>query len=150
MSLYQTLSEDLKQAMKAGDVFKRDTLRLLQSAVKNVAIDKRQAPAELADAEVEAVIKKLVKQRKDSVEQYEAGNRPDLAAQEKEELDFLATYLPAAMPESELQHLVSEALTEAGITTKDQMGQAMGVVMKKVAGRASGDDVKRVVMSLLS
>ncbi len=150
MSLYQTLSEDLKQAMKAGDVFKRDTLRLLQSAVKNVAIDKRQAPAELADAEVEAVIKKLVKQRKDSVEQYEAGNRPDLAAQEKEELDFLATYLPAAMPESELRNLISEALTEAGITTKDQMGQAMGVVMKKVAGRASGDDVKRVVMSLLS
>lgn len=150
MSLYQTLSEDLKQAMKAGDVFKRDTLRLLQSAVKNVAIEKRQAPAELPDAEVEAVIKKLVKQRKDSVEQYEAGNRPDLAAQEKEELDFLATYLPAAMPESELQNLVSEALAEAGIATKDQMGQAMGVVMKKVAGRASGDDVKRVVMSLLS
>lgn len=150
MSLYQTLSEDLKQAMKAGDVFKRDTLRLLQSAVKNVAIEKRQAPAELPDAEVEAVIKKLVKQRKDSVEQYEAGNRPDLAAQEKEELDFLATYLPAAMPESELRNLVSEALAEAGIATKDQMGQAMGVVMKKVAGRASGDDVKRVVMSLLS
>lgn len=132
-------------------MFKRDTLRLLQSAVKNVAIEKRQAPAELPDAEVEAVIKKLVKQRKDSVEQYEAGNRPDLAAQEKrKELDFLATYLPAAMPESELRNLVSEALAEAGIATKDQMGQAMGVVMKKVAGRASGDDVKRVVMSLLS
>lgn len=150
MGLYQTLSEDLKQAMKAGDVFKRDTLRLLQSAVKNVAIDKRVAATELSDTEVEEVIKKLVKQRKDSVAQFEAGNRADLAAKEKEELDFLATYLPEAMPEAELVALVTSALTESGITTKDKMGQAMGVVMKQVAGRASGDDVRRVVQSLLS
>ena len=150
MGLYQTLSEDLKQAMKAGDVFKRDTLRLLQSAVKNVAIDKRVVATELSDTEVEEVIKKLVKQRKDSVAQFEAGNRADLAAKEKEELDFLATYLPEAMPEAELVALVTSVLTESGITTKDKMGQAMGVVMKQVAGRASGDDVRRVVQSLLS
>lgn len=150
MSLYQTLGDDLKQAMKAGDVFRRDTLRLLQSAVKNVAIDKRQAPADLSDTEVEEVIKKLVKQRKDSIAQYQAGNRADLAAKEQEELDLLATYLPEAMPEAELRALVEEALKESGMTTKDKMGQAMGVVMKKVAGRASGDDVRRVVESLLS
>ncbi len=150
MSLYQTLGDDLKQAMKAGDVFRRDTLRLLQSAVKNVAIDKRQAPADLSDTEVEEVIKKLVKQRKDSIAQYQSGNRPDLAAKEQEELDLLATYLPEAMPEAELKALVEEALKESGMTTKDKMGQAMGVVMKKVAGRASGDDVRRVVESLLS
>ncbi len=150
MGLYQTLSEDLKQAMKAGDVFKRDTLRLLQSAVKNVAIDKRVVATDLSDAEVEEVIKKLVKQRKDSVAQFEAGNRADLAAKEKEELDFLATYLPEAMPEAELVALVTSALAESGITTKDKMGQAMGIVMKRVAGRASGDDVRRVVQSLLS
>lgn len=150
MSLYQTLGDDLKQAMKAGDVFRRDTLRLLQSAVKNVAIDKRQAPADLSDTEVEEVIKKLVKQRKDSIAQYQSGNRPDLAAKEQEELDLLATYLPEAMPEAELRALVEEALKESGMTTKDKMGQAMGVVMKKVAGRASGDDVRRVVESLLS
>ncbi len=150
MSLYQTLGDDLKQAMKAGDVFRRDTLRLLQSAVKNVAIDKRQAPADLSDTEVEEVIKKLVKQRKDSIAQYQSGNRPDLAAKEQEELDLLATYLPEAMPEAELKALVEGALKESGMTTKDKMGQAMGVVMKKVAGRASGDDVRRVVESLLS
>ncbi|MFZ3031666.1 MAG: GatB/YqeY domain-containing protein [Candidatus Moraniibacteriota bacterium] len=149
MGLYQTLTDDLKQAMKAGDVFKRDTLRLLQSAVKNVAIDKRQAPAELSDADVEDVIKKLTKQRKDSIEQYIAGNREDLATQERAELEFLATYLPEAMPEAELQALVAEALKETGLTTKDKMGQAMGMVMKKVAGRASGDDVRRIVVSLL-
>jgi len=150
MSLYQTLGDDLKQAMKAGDVFKRDTLRLLQSAVKNVAIEKRQAPADLSDTEVEDVIKKLVKQRKDSIAQYQSGNRADLAAKEQEELDLLATYLPEAMPEAELKALVEEALKESGLTTKDKMGQAMGVAMKKVAGRASGDDVRRVVESLLS
>lgn len=150
MGLYQTLTDDLKQAMKAGDVFKRDTLRLLQSAVKNVAIDKRQAPAELSDTDVEDVIKKLTKQRKDSIEQYVAGNREDLAAQERAELELLAAYLPEAMPEAELQALVAAALTEAGITTKDKIGQAMGMAMKKVAGRASGDDVRRIVSSLLS
>jgi uncharacterized protein YqeY len=73
-----------------------------------------------------------------------------LAAKEQEELDFLATYLPEAMPEAELKALVEEALKESGLTTKDKMGQAMGVAMKKVAGRASGDDVRRVVESLLS
>jgi len=150
MTLFAQIGEDLKTAMKAGDAFRRDTLRLLQSAVKNVAIEKRQAPAELSDTDVEDVIKKLVKQRKDSIAQYQAGNREDLAVKEKEELDLLATYLPEAMPEAELQALVKSALDEAGITTKDKMGQAMGAVMKKVAGRASGDDVRRVVESLLS
>jgi len=150
MGLYQTLGDDLKQAMKAGDVFKRDTLRLLQSAVKNIAIDKRVAPTDLADDEVEDVIKKLVKQHKDSITQYRAGGREDLASQEEQELVLLATYLPAGLPEAELRSLVTAALQESGITTKDKMGQAMGVVMKKIAGRASGDDVRRIVESLLS
>ncbi|MBP6929399.1 MAG: GatB/YqeY domain-containing protein [Candidatus Moranbacteria bacterium] len=150
MGLYQTLGDDLKQAMKAGETFRRDTLRLLQSAVKNVAIDKRVAPAELSDTDVEDVIKRLVKQRKDSITQYRAGNREDLAEKEEEELTLLSVYLPEAMGEAELGALVADALKEAGLTTRDKMGQAMGVVMKKVAGRASGDDVRRVVESLLS
>jgi uncharacterized protein YqeY len=150
MGLYQTLGDDLKQAMKAGETFRRDTLRLLQSAVKNVAIDKRVAPAELSDTDVEDVIKRLVKQRKDSITQYRAGNREDLAEKEAEELTLLSVYLPEAMGEAELGALVADALKEAGLTTRDKMGQAMGVVMKKVAGRASGDDVRRVVESLLS
>jgi uncharacterized protein YqeY len=150
MGLYQTLGDDLKQAMKAGETFRRDTLRLLQSAVKNVAIDKRVAPAELSDTDIEDVIKRLVKQRKDSITQYRAGNREDLAEKEAEELTLLSVYLPEAMGEAELGALVADALKEAGLTTRDKMGQAMGVVMKKVAGRASGDDVRRVVESLLS
>lgn len=150
MSLILQIGEDLKSAMKSGDAFRRDTLRLLQSAVKNVAIDKHQTPALMADNDVLDVIKRLVKQRKDSIAQYQAGNREDLVAQEQAELDLLATYLPEAMPEAELRAIVTEALAEAGISTKDKMGQAMGAVMKKVAGRASGDEVRRVVESLLS
>lgn len=150
MGLYQVLGDDLKQAMKAGEAFRRDTLRLLQSAVKNVAIEKRKLPAELSDSEVEEVIKRLVKQRKDSIEQYLAGGREDLAQQEKEELTLLAAYLPEAMPEAELRTLVEGVLKETGLLTKDKMGQAMGAVMKQVAGRAGGDDVRRIVAELLS
>jgi uncharacterized protein YqeY len=149
MGLYQVLTDDLKQAMKAGDAFRRDTLRLLQSAIKNVAIEKRQAPDELADSDVEQVIKRLTKQRKDSIEQFVAGNRADLAAKEQAELDLLSGYLPEAMPEGELRALVATALTEAGMTAVNQKGQAMGVAMKKVAGRAAGEDVRRIVESLL-
>ncbi|MEK7181622.1 MAG: GatB/YqeY domain-containing protein [Patescibacteria group bacterium] len=150
MTLYETIGAQLKEAMKAGETEKRDTIRLIQSAVKNMAIEKRKDPSELVDAEVEEVIKRLVKQRKDSIEQYMAGNRPDLAEQEEKELVLLSQYLPEAMPEAELVALVEEALQEGGVTEKSQMGQAMGLVMKKVAGRASGDDVRRIVESKLS
>lgn len=150
MALYETLGNHLKEAMKSGDVFRRDTLRLVQSAVKNVAIEKRKAATELVDSEVEDVLRRLVKQRKDSIEQYRAGSREDLALNEEQEMAILVTYLPEAMPEAELKALVQEALTESGITEKAKMGQAMSAVMKRVAGRASGDDVRKVVESILS
>ncbi|MFZ2187435.1 MAG: GatB/YqeY domain-containing protein [Candidatus Moraniibacteriota bacterium] len=150
MTLYETIGAHLKEAMKAGDASRRDTLRLLQSAMKNVAIEKRKAAAELSDAEIEAVLRRLVKQRKDSVEQFRTGHREDLAVKEEAELTLLAAYLPQAMPEEELTALIESALKESGITAKAQMGQAMGAVMKAVAGRASGDDVRRIVESLLS
>ena len=150
MTLYETIGSHLKEAMKAGDALKRDTLRLLQSALKNAAIEKREDPSALSDAEVEEVVKRLVKQRKDSIEQYLAGNRKDLAEKEESELALLSAYLPEAMPEAELAVLVGETLQEAGITEKSKMGQAMGIVMKKVAGRASGDDARRIVSEMLS
>ncbi|OGI16197.1 MAG: hypothetical protein A3E38_02520 [Candidatus Moranbacteria bacterium RIFCSPHIGHO2_12_FULL_54_9] len=150
MSLYETIGTHLKEAMKSGDALRRDTIRLLSSAIKNTAIEKRKAPAELSDSEVEDVIRRLTKQRKDSIEQYRAGNRADLAEKEAAELVLLSEYLPQAMPEEELRALVQAALLESGITTKAQMGQAMGAVMKKVAGRAAGDDVRRMVDALLT
>lgn len=149
MSLYETIGTHLKEAMKAGETMRRDTLRLLQSAIKNVAIEKRKAPAEFSDSEVEDVIRRMVKQRKDSIGQYRAGNRADLAEKEEAELALLSAYLPQAMPENELCALIETALKESGMTAKAQMGQAMGMAMKQVAGRASGDDVRRIVESLL-
>lgn len=150
MNLYETIGSDLKEAMKSGDTLKRDTLRLLQSAVKNMAIEKRKPATECTDAEVEDVVRRLVKQRKDSIEQYNAGGRADLADKEADESRLLEVYLPQAMLESELATLVETTLTESGMTAKTQTGQAMGVVMKRVAGRASGDDVRRMVERFLS
>lgn len=150
MSLYETIGSHLKEAMKSGDTLKRDTLRLLQSAIKNMAIEKRKSSAECTDAEIEDVLRRLTKQRKDSIEQFRAGGRADLAEQEASELRLLEVYLPQAMPESELATLVKTTLAESGMTLKTQMGQAMGVVMKRVAGRASGDDVRRMVENILS
>lgn len=150
MSLYETIGTHLVEAMKSGDTLRRDTLRLLQSAIKNVAIEKRKAAAEFSDSEVEDVVRRLVKQRKDSVEQFRRGAREDLALKEEAELSLLSVYLPRAMAEDELRALVASALEESRITTKSQIGQAMGVAMKKVAGRAMGDDVRRIVESLLS
>jgi uncharacterized protein YqeY len=149
MSLYETILTHLKEAMKSGDNMKRDTLRLLQSAVKNIAIEKRKTPQEFSDSEVQDVIRRLVKQHKDSIEQYRAGNRFDLVEKEEAELNVLSAYLPQAMSEGELQSLVQAALKEAGVTSKSQMGQAMGIVMKKAAGRADGDAVRRIVEGFL-
>ncbi|MEI8097087.1 MAG: GatB/YqeY domain-containing protein [Candidatus Moraniibacteriota bacterium] len=150
MTLYETIGTHLIAAMKSGDVLRRDTLRLLQSAIKNVAIDKRKAANEFSDDEIEEVLRRLVKQRKDSIEQYRAGGREDLALKEEAELNLLSAYLPQAMGEEELSALIESTLKNASITTKAQMGQAMGVVMKQVANRASGDDVRRIVETFLS
>ena len=149
MTLYETIGNHLKEAMKSGDTLRRDTLRLLSSAVKNMAIEKRKAVTQCTDDEVEEVLRRLTKQRKDSIEQYRAGQREDLAEKEEAELHLLSAYLPQAMPEEELTVLVRETLSEAGLTSKTQMGQAMGLAMKQVAGRASGDDVRRIVETLL-
>ncbi|MGK2849134.1 MAG: GatB/YqeY domain-containing protein [Minisyncoccota bacterium] len=149
MMLYETVGLHLKEAMKSGDTVRRDTLRLLQSAVKNVAIEKREIPENFTDDEIQDVIRRLVKQRKDSIEQYRAGNRADLVEKEEGELRILIDYLPQAMSETALRALIEATLTASGIMTKAQMGQAMGVVMKQVAGRASGDDVRRIVEQVL-
>lgn len=135
--------------MKSGDTERRDVIRLLQSALKNAAIEWRKPAADLSDEEVQGVVRRLVKQRKDSIEQYRAGGREDLVENETKEMIILSEFLPAEMPEAELRQLVAEALAETGITSRKDMGKAMGAAMKKVAGRASGDAVKAVVMELL-
>lgn len=149
MELYKKLGDDLKEAMKAGDTFRRDTLRLVQSALKNAALDKRKDPSALTDEEVIEVLKRLVKQRKDSIDQYLAGGRADLAEAEQKEIEVIQVYLPAEMDDEALENTVRTALESAGLTEKKDMGRAMGLAMGAVQGAASGDRVKKVVESIL-
>lgn len=149
MSLYEMVGNQLKEAMKSGDTVKRDVFRMLQSAIKNEAIEKMKQPQAFSDEESLAIVRRLVKQRKDSVSQFESGGRTDLAEKEKGEIAILEAFLPAAMPEGELSVLVEEAITESGATGKADMGKVMGVAMKKIAGRADGNAVRAMVEKLL-
>ncbi len=138
MNLPERIDSDLKDAMRAKDAAKLGVLRMLKAALKNVAIEKGGASAQLDDAEATQVIRKQVKQRQDSIEQFEKGGRPELAAKEKDELEMLSSYLPQAMSAEELAAAVREAITETGATSRAQMGAVMKVLQGKIAGRADG------------
>ncbi len=145
MTLQEQLREDLKAAMRAGEAQKRDVIRFLESAVKNVAIEKRKPVTELSDEEVLEVVRRSVKQRKDSIAQFVAGGREDLAAKEQEEIVILQAYLPQSLDESVVRELVLQSLAESGVTDMSGFGKAMGAAVKLVAGRAEGDVIKRVL-----
>lgn len=145
MSLVTTINDELKAAMKAGEAEKRDTLRFLQSALKNVAIEKRKPVTEFTDAEVQEVVKRLVKQRKDSIAQYQAGGRADLVAKEESELAIITPYLPATLSPEATEALVEQVIASLGTVTVKDMGRVMGAVMKESAGQADGQLVREIV-----
>ncbi len=136
--------------MRARAAEKLGVLRMLKSALKNAAIEKGGASAELDDAEAMQVIRKQVKQRQDSIESFERGGRPELAAKEKSELEILNGYLPAAMNGEELAALVRETIAEVGATSKAQMGAVMKALGPKVAGRADGKTLSQEVQRQLA
>ena len=149
MSLITQISDELKAAMKAGETVKRDTLRFLQSALKNAAIEARKPVTEFTDSEVQDVVKRLVKQRKDSIEQYHSAGREDLVEKEAAELALIEVYLPAQLSREAVSEIVDRVLaTMPGVTGKD-MGRVMGAVMKETAGQADGNLVKELVMAKL-
>lgn len=150
MALVLTIAEDLKAALKSGDTFQRDALRFLSSALKNEAIDLHKPLAELTDDEAEAVIRRSAKQRRDSIASYRTGGREDLAVKEEAELHLLEKYLPAELPIAEVENIVATVIREAGPVTKKDMGKIMGLSMRAIANRASGDVVKAVVSRLLT
>lgn len=138
MTLQSQVDNDIKDAMRARDTARLNALRMLKSALKNTAIEKGGADAVLDDVEASAVIRKQIKQRQDSVEGFEKGGRPELAANEKAEIEILSAYLPKGLSAEELTALVKEAIAEAGATSKQQMGAVMKVASAKAAGRADG------------
>ncbi len=149
MSIHTDLRTTLKEAMKAKDEVKLRTVRSIITACTNELVATGKTPQdELDDAGALAVIKRLAKQRKESIVQYEAGNRPELAAIEKEELAVLESYLPTLMSQADIKPIAEAAKAELGIEDKSKVGQLVGAVMKKLQGKADGADVKIVVESL--
>ena len=136
MTLPEQIDADLKDAMRAKDAGRLNVLRMLKSALKYAAIEKSDAG--LDDAAAVQVIRKQVKQRQDSIESFEKGGRPELAAKEKEELAILNAYLPKGLSAEELAALVRDAIAEVGATSKAQMGAVMKALQARVAGRADG------------
>jgi len=147
MSLKAQVTEDMKSAMKAGDKDRLKVVRLLLAAVKQVEIDKR---TELDDDAVLGVITKMVKQRRDSVEQFEKGDREDLARIERDEIAVLETYLPEQLSEDELAGIVAAAIEVTGAAGIRDMGKVMAQVKAKVAGRADMGAVSATVKERLN
>jgi len=145
MSLKQKIFEDLKAAMKAGETEKRDVLRMLDSMIKNVEIEKMKREGGLSDEESLEVISRAVKQRKDAIAQYETGGRPELAEKEKKEIEILMAYMPEQMGEDEVRKVVAEIIAQVGATSKAEIGKVMGPVMGKLKGQADGNLVKKIV-----
>lgn len=138
MTLQAQVDNDIKDAMRAKDALKLGALRMLKSALKNAAIEKGGAEAVLDDAEAAAIIRKQIKQRQDSIEGFEKGGRPELAANEKAEIAVLSAYLPQSLSAEEISALVQAAIAEAGAASRQQMGAVMKIVTAKAAGRADG------------
>jgi len=147
MSLKEQITEDMKAAMRAKDMGKLGTIRLLTAAMKQKEVDER---IELTDAHVLAIIEKMIKQRKDSIAQFEAGGRQDLADVEKAEVAVLSTYMPAALSDAEIQAEVAAAVASTGAASPADMGKVMAVLKAKLAGRADMTAVSGMVKATLS
>jgi hypothetical protein len=148
MSLEETINKDYIQAMKDKDPERSGTINYLRAMIKQVKVDKRLET--VADDEVIAVIKKQIKQRLDSIDQFEKGGRPELAAKEKSELDIMKAYLPAEMSADEIKVAVDQAVQETKASSMKDMGSVMKVVREKTGGRADGKLVSELVKEKLA
>lgn len=147
MSMKLQLTEDMKAAMKAGEKHKLGVIRLINAAIKQREVDER---IELDDTAVIAVLDKMVKQRKDSVSQFEAANREDLAEIERAEIVVIEAYLPAKMGEAEIVAAIQAAITETGASSPADIGKLMGALKPKLAGQADMGLVSKLVKQQLA
>jgi len=146
MSLKAQITEDMKSAMRAKEAARLGTIRLLTAAIKQKEVDER---IEVTDEQVLAIIEKMIKQRKDSITQFEAGGRQDLADIEKAELAILVTYMPAALSDAEVLAEVAAAVAAIGAAGPQDMGKVMAVLKPKLAGRADMTAVSALVKAAL-
>ena len=146
-NLKEQLKNDLKEAMKAKDIFKRDVIRFLMSALKQVEVDERR---ELSDEDIQKLIQKSVKQREDAAKQYKEAQREDLYEKETKEAEFLKSYLPKQLDDEELKEIVKSVIEDTGASSMKDMGKVMGAVIKKTAGTAEGRRINTIVKEFLS
>lgn len=147
MSLKTRISDDMKAAMKARETARLGAIRLLMAAMKQKEVDER---IELDDASIVAVIEKMLKQRKDSITQYEAAKRQDLADAERFEVEVLTAYMPAGLSAGEVAAIVAAAVAESGAKAPADMGKVMAIVKPKIAGRADMGEVSKLVKARLT
>lgn len=144
------LTEDLKAAMRAKDTLALNTLRAVKSAIKNAAIEKGGADVELNESETVSLVRKQIKQRQDSFEQFTSAGRTDLADKEQAEIAILERYLPAALSEDEVKSMVAAAIAETGASSRAEMGVVMKILQEQAAGRVDGKTLSQAVMQGLS
>ena len=147
MSLKQQITEDMKSAMRAKETARLGAIRLLLAAMKQREVDER---IELTDADVVAIIEKMLKQRRDSISQYKAANRQDLVDVEEFEVTVLQTYMPQQLSEADVIAAIAEAIAATGAAGPQDMGKVMGVVKPKLAGRADMGKVSGLIKAQLS
>jgi len=146
MSLKARLTDDMKVAMKGGDKDRLGVIRLVNAAIKQREVDERIV---LDDAQVLAVLEKMLKQRKDSVSQYEGAGREDLAAVERYEMGVIEAYLPAQLPDAEVEAIVAQAIADSGASSAKDMGKVVALVKPQVAGRADMGKVSALIKAKL-
>ena len=147
MSLKEKLNEDLKQAMRDKEVVKRDSIRAINTMIKQIEVDERRV---LDDAEVIKLVQRGIKQREEAISQYSADGRDDLVQKEQEQVDVFMLYLPKQLSDEELENGMKEIISEVGATSLKDMGKVMGVASKKFAGVADGKRINEMVKKLLS
>ena len=146
MTLKNRLNDDLKDAMRKGEVTKRATIRLMLSALRNEEIAQQK---ELADDDILQVINKQAQQRRESIEAYKSAKRDDLVDKEQAELDIIALYLPELLSEIEVMQIIEETITELGASGPQDMGKVMGKIISQTRGRADGKEISSKVAELL-
>ncbi len=146
-NLKTRLQNDLKTAMKEKDSFKRDVIRFVMSAIKQIEVDERK---ELSDADIEAILVKQIKQRNDAIEQFRDGGREDLVEKNEKELQILRSYLPEPMSDEEVKTVLEEIIAQTGAEGMKDMGKVMGAAKAKIGSRAEGRVINQIAKELLS
>ena len=147
MSLKARINDDVKAAMRAGDARRRDALRLLTAALKQREVDERK---DLADADVVAVVEKMIKQRREAIAQFEKGGRQDLAQNEQYEITTFQAYMPQALSDAEIDAAIAEVVAATGARAPSDMGKVMGALKGKLAGKADMTKVSALVKAKLA